>query len=197
MFNNVSDPRHMDPSHPLVGFLAEQAVAADLFRAIVDDAANAARESTRVPATPSMQALLTYTRRPRSAPADFAIEQAIRTDPAVSRRYRNLLALTAQAVSPAALAAATDAVPSRVVGNWHLRVSAPDGLWPVLVLEQQNQAPAPAAIEAVGSDGRSIRLRLPQPVNEAIQIPLDSDVSELAEFHSLIADPQTEIFLLG
>jgi hypothetical protein len=194
MFNNVSIPSHLGPNRSLVSFLAEQAIAADLFRAIVDGPANAAQEPAVMP---SMHTLLTYTRRPRGAPADFAIEQAIRTDPAVSRRYRNLLALTAQAVSTAALAAATGAVPSRAVGNWRLRVSAPDGLWPVLVLEQEDTAPVPAAIEAVGRDGTSIRLRLPEPVNEAIQVRLDSDVSELAEFHRLIADPDTEIFLLG
>jgi hypothetical protein len=199
MFSNVSGPSHLDPSRLdpsrlSVSFLAEQAVAADLFQAIFDGAANAAAEPA---ATPSMHALLTYTRRPRGTPADFAIEQAIRTDPAVSRRYRSLLAVTAQASSPAALAAATGAVPSRVVGKWQLRVSAPDGLWPVLVLERQDAAPVPAAIEAVGRDGRSVRLRLPDPVNQAIQVPLDEDVCELADFHRLIADPETEIFLLG
>jgi hypothetical protein len=200
MFSNVSDPSRLhpsrlDPSRLPVRFLAEQAVAADLFRAIVDAAANAATEPAAMP--PSMHALLTYTKRPRGAPADFAIEQAIRTDPAVSRRYRNLLAVTAQASSPVALAAATGAVPGRLVGKWQLRISAPDGLWPVLVLERQDAAPAPAAIEAVGRDGRSVRLRLPEPVNQAIQVSLDGDVCELAEFHRLIADPETEIFLLG
>src|SRR6516165_10455216 len=115
MFNNVFDPGRRDPGRQLACILTEQAVAADLFQAIVERVANAAGEPA---ATPSMHALLTYTKRPRGAPADFAIEQAIRTDPAVSRRYRNLLAITAQASSPFALAAATDAVPSRSIGNW-------------------------------------------------------------------------------
>jgi hypothetical protein len=189
MFNNGSDS-----SDPLGNFLAEEAVAADLFQAIVESAADA-RETTVRP--PSGRALLAYARRPHGAPADFAIEQAIRTSPAVSRRYRNLLAVLAQASSPLALAASTDDVPSRTVGSWRLRVSAPPGLPPVLVLEQQDPAPAPVAIEAVGADGESVRLRLPEPINQAIQVPLDHDVSNLARFHSLIANPDTEIFLLG
>jgi hypothetical protein len=190
MFNNGSDR-----SDPVERWLAEEAVAADLFQAIVDGAETPARETTA--RRPSMSALLAYAKRPHGAPADFLIEQAIRTDPAVSRRYRNLLAVMAQATSPVALAANTDEVPSRTVGKWRLRVSAPPGLPPVLVLEQQYPAPAPAAIEAVGADGESVRLRLPEPINQAIQVPLDHDVAELARFHSLIASPDTEIFLLS
>ena len=182
-----------DPSHPLVRWLAERAVAADLSGATVDGAAKAAQESTA--ASLSMRALLAYAHRDHGAPADFSIEQAIRTDPAVARRYRNLLAGMARAHSPVALAAATDAVSSRVLGPWRLRVSAPDGLSPVLVLEQQAPGQAPTAIEAVGPAGGPVRLMLPEPVNQAIQLPLDADITELADFHRLIADPATEIFL--
>jgi hypothetical protein len=180
----------LDPSRPLVRWLAEQAIAADLFHAT----ATAAREPAA--ASPSARALLAYARRNHRAPAEFAIEQAIRTDPDIARRYRNLLTGMARAHSPVALAAATETVPSRVLGEWRLRVSAPPGLSPVLVIEQQDAAPAPTAIEAVGPAGGPIRLPLPEPVNQAIQLPLDSDVAELAAFHRLIADPATEIFLL-
>jgi hypothetical protein len=181
----------LDPSHPLVRRLAEQAVAADLFRAIVDGVANAAQE----PASRSMRALLAYARRDHQAPADFSIEQAIRNDPVVARRYRNLLAGMARAYSPVALAAATDPVPGRVLGEWRLEVAEQDGLSPVLVLEQRAPASPPTAIEAVGATG-AIRLLLPAPVNQTIQLPLDGDVAELAAFHRLIADPATSIFLL-
>jgi hypothetical protein len=180
----------LDPSHPLVRWLAEQAIAADLFHAT----ATAAREGAA--AAPSARALLAYARRDHRAPADFMIEQAIRTDPAIARRYRNLLAGMAHAHSPVALAAATETVPSRELGEWRLRVSAPEGLSPVLVIEQQASAPAPTAIEAVGPTGGPIRLPLPEPVNQAIQLPLDDEVAELVAFHRLIADPATEIFLL-
>jgi hypothetical protein len=64
------------------------------------------------------------------------------------------------------------------------------------VIEQQASAAAPTAIEAVGPTGGPIRLPLPEPVNQAIQLPLDSDIAELAAFHRLITDPATEIFLL-
>ncbi len=181
----------LDPRHPLVRWLAEEAVAADLLRATAGGAVHAARK----PGSPSMRALLAYARRDHRAPADFAIEKAIRTDPTVARRYRNLLAAMARAHSQVALAAATETVPSRTVGEWRLRVSAPEGLPPVLVLEPQAPAPAPTAIEAVGPAGGPIRLALPEPVNQAIQLPLDSDVAILDAFHRLIADPATEIFL--
>jgi hypothetical protein len=182
----------IDQSHPLVRRLAEEAVAADLVRATVDGAA--ARES--VTASPSMRALLAYARRDHGAPADFAIEQAIRTDPAVARRYGNLLEGLAIAFSPVALAAATDPVPSRVLGPWRLRVSQPEGLSPVLVLENLAPATPPTAIEAVGPAGGPIRLPLPEPVSGSIQLPLDSHFAELAAFHRLIADPETSIALL-
>jgi hypothetical protein len=180
----------LDPSHPLVRRLAEQAITADLFHAMVD--AGAEREPAA--ASPSMRALLAYARRDRGAPADFAIEQALRTNPAVARRYRNLLTGMALAFSEVALAAATEPVPSRVLGEWRLEVAEQDGLSPVLVLEQQAPAPAPTVIEAVGVTG-AIRLMLPEPVNHTIQLPLDSDVAELADFHRLIADPATSVFL--
>jgi hypothetical protein len=198
MFKNGSDP-----SDSLECWLAEEAVAADLLQAIVDGNTDAPRETAREPASqtcakrPSTRALFAYARRPHGAPADFAIEQALRTDPVISRRYRNLLAVMAQATSPVALAANTGDVPSRIVGNWRLRVSAPPGLPPVLVLEEQDPAPPPAAIEAVGSDGQAVRLQLPEPINHAIQVALDHDVSDLAKFHGLLANPDTEIFLLS
>jgi hypothetical protein len=182
----------MDRSHPLVSWLAEQAVAADLFRATLDRAA--AREGATAPL--SMRTLLAYARRDHRAPPDFVIEQAIRTDPATARRYRNLLAGMAVAFSPVALAAATDPVPGRVLGQWRLRVSQPEGLSPVLVLESLGPAPAPTAIEAVGPAGGPIRLPLPEPVRGSIQLPLDGHFAELAAFHRLIADPQTSIALL-
>jgi hypothetical protein len=189
----------IDPSHPLVRRLAEQALATDLFRAIAGGAANAAQESVEEESAPSslpMRALLAYVRRDPGAPADFAIERAIRTDPAVARRYRNLLAGMALAFSAVALAAATEPVPSRVLGPWRLRVSEPEGLSPVLVLEPLAPSPAPAAIEAVGPAGGPIRLTLPEPVNQAIQLPLDGEFAELAAFRRLIADPATSIALM-
>jgi hypothetical protein len=68
----------------------------------------------------------------------------------------------------------------------------------VLVLTQQEPAPAPAAIEAVGTgpEGGMVRLPLPKPVNQAIQVPLIDDIAELAAFHRLIAHTATQIFLL-
>ncbi len=182
-------------SNPLVCRLAEDALAADLFHATVEGAGSAERDPAA--ASLSVRALLAYARRDHRAPANFAIEQAIRTDPAVARRYRNLLAGMAFAFSPVALAAATEPVPSRVLGQWRLRVSAPAGLSPVLVLEQlAPAAPAPTAIEAVGAAGGAIRLALPDPVNRSIQLPLDGEFAELAAFHRLIADPETSIALL-
>ena len=183
--------------HPLVRRLAEEAAAADLFRAATGVGLHLDDDDPgrRPAAAPSMRALLAYARRDRRAPADLAIEQAIRTDPAVARRYRNLLAGVSDAFSPVALAAASDPVPGRVIGRWRLRVSEPEGLAPVLVLEEIAPAPAPTAIEAVGPAGGPVRLELPAPVRGSIQLPLDGDFAELAAFHRLIADPETAIAL--
>lgn len=187
-----------DHGHPLVRRLAEEAVALELLRA--GSGLGAAHDDDdsgpTATAAPSMRALLAYARRDLRAPADFAIEQAIRGDAAVARRYRNLVAGVSTAFSPVALAAATDPVPGRVIGGWRLRVSQPDGLAPVLVLEAIDPAPrAPAAIEAVGPAGGPVRLPLPPPVRGAIQLPLDGEFAELAAFHRLIADPGTAIAL--
>jgi hypothetical protein len=136
-------------SDPLVRWLAEEAVVADLFRSAV----NSIGKQKQRPADPSMRALLAYVRRDHDTPADITIEHAIRTDPTTARRYINLLAGIAQASSPFAIAAASKVVPERTVGKWHLRVSAPAGQLPVLVLTQQEPAPAPAAIEATSFRG--------------------------------------------
>jgi hypothetical protein len=50
-------------------------------------------------------------------------------------------------------------------------------------------------IEAVrnGEAGGVARLPLPEPVNQAIQLPLQGDLA--ANFHRLITDPMTEIYL--
>jgi hypothetical protein len=188
MFNKGLD----DSRLPLARRLAELAVAAELFETIIDGAGPAKE--------PAMELLLAYARRAHDAPTDSAIERAIRTDPAVSRRYRDLLAILAQAVSPVAYAAASEEVPSRTIGKWHLRVAASLGLLPVLVLKytQQDPAPALAAIEAVGTTGESVRLPLfeVEPINQAIQLPLYDDFPKLAAFHRLLKDTDTEIFLL-
>lgn len=184
----------LDPSDPLVRWLAEEAVVADLFQTAVDGIGTE-KQKPGAEAV-SVRALLAYVWRAPDAPLDFAIEQAIRTDPATARRYRNLLSGMAQAFSERAIAANTDDVPSRVIGKWHLRVSAPPGQLPVLVLTQQDRAPAPVAIEAVRAAEMPVRLPLPAPVNQAIQLPLNNDVPELAAFHHLLKDTDTQIFLL-
>jgi hypothetical protein len=52
-------------------------------------------------------------------------------------------------------------------------------------------------IEAVGAEGTVVRLGLPEPVNQAIQLPLNDDVPELAAFHCLLESTATQIFLLS
>jgi hypothetical protein len=186
---------NLDSSDPLVRWLAEEAVMADLFKSAV---LGIGRETQRPTELVSIRTLLAYVRRDHDAPADITIERAICTDPTTARRYINFLAGIAQASSPVAIAAASKVVPERTIGKWHLRVSAPAGQLPVLVLTQREPASAPAAIEAVGTghEGGMVRLPLPKPVNHAIQLPLNDDVAELAAFHRLIADTSTQIFLL-
>jgi hypothetical protein len=184
-----------DPSDPLVRWLAEEAVVADLFQTAVDRIG----KETQKPAAEavSRRALLDYVWRDPDAPLDLAIERAIRDDPATAQRYRNLLKGMAQSFSERAIAAATDDVPSRMIGKWKLRVSAPQGQLPVLVLTHQDPTTsAPAAIEAVGATKGPIRLPLPDPVNQSIQLPLNDDVPELVAFHRLLAETDTQVFLL-
>jgi hypothetical protein len=186
-----------DPSDPLVRRLAEEAVVADLFQAAVDgigkDTPKPAAEAV------SMRVLLAYVWRDPDAPRDLTIERAIRGDAVTARRYGNLLRGMAQAFSERAIAAASDEIPDRMIGKWKLRVSAPRGQLAVLVLTHQEPAPAsaPAAIEAVGSKEDSpIRLPLPEPVNHSIQLPLDEEVKELKALRSLLAETDTQVYLL-
>jgi hypothetical protein len=183
-----------DPSDPLVRWLAEEAVVADLFQTAVDSIG----KDTPRPAAEAvpMRALLAYVWRDPDVPSDLAIERAIRDDATTARRYRNLLRGMAQAYSERAIAAATDDIPSRTIGKWKLRVSAPEGQLAVLVLTHQEPAPAPAAIEAVGATMGPIRLPLPDPVNQSIQLPLNDEVKVLRDFRSLLAETDTQVFLL-
>src|SRR5262245_45446841 len=166
--------------------LAEESIATDLFWETVRPQLDP--EAAPVAAAPSMRALLTYARRSGGAPANLTIERAIRSNPAVALRYRNLLNGLARAASPVALAASSAAVSMRKLGAWQLGIVEQDGAAPVLMIEQIVPAPAPTSIEAVGSEG-AVRLALPEPVNDTIQLPLDSDIDELAAFYRLIANP--------
>jgi hypothetical protein len=188
-----------DPSDPLVRWLAEEAVVADLFQTSIDGIGKDARKPAAEAV--SIRALLAYVWRDPGAPSDLAIERALRDDATTAQRYRNLLRGMAQAFSERAIAAASDEVPSRMIGKWKLRVSAPRGQLPVLVLTHQESAlthqdPAPAAIEAVGVAKGPIRLPLPEPVNQSIQLPLNDEFPELKAFRHLLAETDTQIFLL-
>jgi hypothetical protein len=199
MSNNGPD----ESRPPLARWLAEQTVAAELFEAIVSGAARAATESAD--ALPTLAALRAYARRSDHTLVDPAIERAVQTNTAISRRYCNQLISRAQAFSPVAIAAANTPKGEprpllRKVGAWHVEVSAPRGLLPVLVLklDPKESAPAsvPAAIEAVHLDEEPVRLRLPEPINRAIQLPLSDGAPKLAAFHRLLTKVETHLFLL-
>jgi hypothetical protein len=172
-----------DLTHGLVRHLAEEAVATDLFWETVKPQLDP--EAAPVASAPSMRALLAYARRSGGAPANL--------NPAVALRYRNLLKGLARAASPVALAAAAGGVTMRNLGAWRLGIVEQDGESPVLMIEV-GSAPAPTSIEAVGSEG-AVRLPLPEPINDTIQLLLDEEIAELATFRRLIADPATAVYL--
>ena len=123
----------LDSSDPLLRWLVQEAVVADLFKSAVDGIGRATRRPAE---SVSMRTLLACVWRDHDAPADIAIEHAVRTDPVTARRYINLLAGIAQASMPV--------VPERTIGKWHLKVWALPGHLSVLVLTQQDLAPAHA-----------------------------------------------------
>jgi hypothetical protein len=180
-----------DLTHGLVRHLAEESVATELFWETVKPQLDP--EAAPVASAPSMRALLAYARRSGGAPANLTIERAIRNNPAVALRYRNLLKGLARAASPVALAAAAGGVTMRNLGAWRLGIVEQDGESPVLMIEVGSAA-APTSIEAVGSEG-AVRLPLPEPINDTIQLLLDEEIAELATFRRLIADPATAVYL--
>jgi hypothetical protein len=174
----------------LIDALAHESVSRELIRALARrEAASAA------PATPSVDELWRYARRPPRAPADLRIEAALRSDARTAARYRQLMRGAAIAHSPLAMAAATGAFPERKVGDFRLRVvEDPDATYLVLSADHAGVTP-PSSIEAHG-DGRLVRIELSPAVRGHITIMLERAKSDHSVLIDLLRDPGCELFLM-
>lgn len=169
--------------------------AADPARLLAEAAAARALLRDRPAAhLPSAADLWRHVRRSPGVPASLATARAIRADPAVARRYRTLLAGSALAHAPSALAASSGTVVSRRVGPYDLVTVSEDQGPPLLVLECGGAA-APTLIETVlGED--TVRLSLPEPAAGSIVIALDPAVPDAVRLGRQLSDPRSEVYLL-
>lgn len=171
MTDPIGDPAHL---------LAQAQAARDLLR-------------DRPPAAiPGAAELWRHVRRRPGEPVSFAVERAIRADPAVARRYRTMLGAGALAYAPMALAASDGAVAIRRVGPYELTIDEA-GTPPLLVIACRD-APAPNLIEVSHAD-ETVRLALPEPVAGSVVIALDPGLPDTALLGRLLAERRSEVFL--
>lgn len=170
-----------DPVADPVRLLAEAQAARDLLR------------DRPAAASPGAAALWRHVRRRPGEPVAFAVERAIRADPAVARRYRTMLGAGALAHAPTALAASDGALDRRRVGPYELTLDAADT--PPLLVIACGDAPAPGLIE-VSHAGETVRLGLPDPVAGSVVIALDPGLPDAALLGRLLAERRSEVFLV-
>ncbi len=142
-------------------------------------------------------ALYRHANRAPDAPVDFAVERALRTDPALMRRYRAILSSAALAVSPMARAASTEGETRRKIGDYDLRLFRGDEEQPaILIIEtERRDLELPLLIDALGDDG-SQRRPVPKGRDGAAQILLSETADADRQFIALIASPTSFIALL-
>jgi hypothetical protein len=177
--------------------LDEETVAAIVAEAVYRQLrARLAALSVEEAAPVSTARLYAYARRNLGSPADLALEQALRREPAVARRYRHLLSGVAIAASPTAIAAASGRYPERQIGSWRLRVvEEHDAIYIVLSANSPDAAAAPEALDLQGADGGE-RLELSPPVRGHITVLLDRNEPRVARILSLLADTSCALYLL-
>lgn len=154
-------------------------------------------EMPRSAGTPgvSFARLLAYAERDANAPADFALEQALRRDASVALRFRRILEGRAIAMSHMAMAAASGLYPERRVGGYHLRVVDEGDALYVVLTSPKTDTQLPIALELLGEADRE-RLPLPTHVRGHITVPLDRTLPSYARLKALLRDPHTILFLL-
>ncbi|MGL4236178.1 hypothetical protein [Tabrizicola sp.] len=132
-------------------------------------------------------------RRAAGDPASLAVARALRGDPAMASRYRQMLSAVALAASPVALAA-SDGEVDRRIGSARLRLlPVTDGDVPLVVLEGAAEA---ASLEMVGHTGESLRLALPEPDAGTVILSLGPDFPQADAALALLRDPGTALYLL-
>lgn len=127
--------------------------------------------------------------------ADMAIERALRTEAGARALYLNALSDAAIVESPVALAASGATIAERHIGETTLRLATEAGVdWLILTLSEST--PAVKALELRAREGEGLRVRLPEPVDGVVQLPLDPAFPELVSAATLLRDPQTMLYLL-
>lgn len=130
-----------------------------------------------------------HARRRPGEPVSLAVARALR-EPEAARRYRTVLSALALGHSPVALAA-SDGTVARRVGAFTLELLREGA--PLLVIRSDGET-WPKRMELHG--GAMTALDLPEPVDGAVVLALDPDVPDLADAARLLADPDTEVFLV-
>lgn len=159
------------------------------------DADAAARAlSGGTPSRPSFAELYAYATDP-AFEARPALLAALVRDPSLRAELRRLLGNVAKHSFPRQAAAASGAVARReVVGAMlALTISRADPGQAYLGIELTDPAaPPPSVLSLVGGDGAPVRLTLPAFAGGAVQMLLET----AGETYRLLADPETEVFLI-
>jgi len=152
------------------------------------------REQAETAVPISASALWAHVRRAPQAPVSFEIERALRTNPAVLRKYRTMLACIAVISAPEAIAAASGGVSQRRIGPVTITIDEPIDA-ARLILISGLQPPMPGVIEVLLGE-RSLRLALPEPIGETVVLAVDPAISDIMELMEMLRDPRAEIFLI-
>lgn len=169
--------------------------------------------------------LLAYAER-RDGVADMKMERALRANPLNMKLYMIYLGNLADASSPVAMAASGTEALSRRIGPHRMDIVQETGeRWMVIRLAgdetdasgalsastdevgrdlgtKGRDAPrdtpdhAAYAIEARAADGTGVRIELGRPVAGTLSLPLDPAFPELAELGSILARPDSALFLI-
>lgn len=155
----------------------------------------AAREARMASNTASIgvHELWAHVRREPGSTISLAVERAIRTDAATSRRYRTMLETIAAAHAPFAVAASDGQIVTRRVGPCTIEIiEAAEA--PALLVIHLNGIHRLSMMEiALGTE--RLRLALPSPTEGAIVLSLDPANTEAATVDRLARDKASEIFL--
>lgn len=191
--NGEGEPRHSDNTPPTSDAMLQHLISEQNAR----DIAALVAEHRRAAGSGGIGAgeLIAYANRERGTPVDFRIEKAIRSDPAVGRRYRRILMGAAVGYSEMAMAAGTGAYPERKVGGFDLKVVEDGADTYVVLSEMRGSRSTPSMLEAIGAN-ESVRIPLSEPVRGHIQIAIDPANDDLSRLLSLLGQPATELYLI-
>jgi hypothetical protein len=178
----MSNPHDLDADDPAL--LAELHAARSLARSALHGSSSGV----------SIHALWAHVRRKPGGAISFVTERAIRGDAEIAKRYRAMLASTALAFAPFAMAASDGAIRERRVGPYRLEIIEAEGEMPLLVLHL-GEAAAPSMMD-ISTNEASLRFSLPDATEGAIILSLDPNNADAASLARIVRDPAAEIYFL-